>query len=78
MSDGLELLQVIETHRESTATSMESGAFSQELARSPGGQGAGGSDTPAGLRGREVATEPAKRPLERLEGFLGRKDLQLC
>ena len=32
----------------------------------------------ASLKGREAATESAKRPLERLEGFPGRKDLQLC
>lgn len=43
-------------------------------AGTPGGSGLG----KAGLRGTEVYTEQAKRPLGRLEGFLGRTDLQLC
>lgn len=58
------------------------GHFHREQCLLPGGGqarwGAVGLERLVGLREREVATEPAKRPLESLEGFLGRKDLQLC
>ena len=37
-----------------------------------------GSERLPSLKGREMVIESAKRPLERLEGFPGRKDLQLC
>lgn len=75
--EGTVLLQVIETHRDSTVTSREWLLLS-EGGVSPKGWGAMGSERLAGLRGREVATETAKKPLEKLEGFPGRKDLQLC
>lgn len=68
-AQGPELLQEIEMQREGMATSTDS-AFSQELGRWPGGQWLRGLRAGAG-------TEPAKRTLERLEGFPGRKALQL-
>ena len=62
---GGELLQVIETRREGTGISREwlllSGARQAAW-------GAVGSERLASLREREVATELAKTPLERLEG----------
>lgn len=65
--EGLEFLQIIEIHREGMATSTESTAFSQACC------GAVGLESLVGLRGREVATEPAKRPLGKSGRLSGQK-----
>ena len=74
------LLQVIGTCRKGTVTSRE--MLLAAARQSAWGCGrpvvAVGSERLPSLKGREVVIESAKRPLERLEGFPGRKDLQLC
>lgn len=69
------LPQVIETTEEALPGSS---AFSLEPSGARGGGAAARCERLASPGGREVATEPAERPLERLEGVPGRKDLQLC